>query len=80
MPLHLSISHSVHGGRGVSQHVMDRGCTPPRQTPPWADTPIPRHSHPLRWPLRRAVRILLECILVYIYFQTVNINNRVFYS
>ena len=50
MFLHLSVSHSVH--KGVVY-------TPQEDTPnPQADTPPPR------WPLNRAVRILLECILV----------------
>ena len=61
MFLHLSVSHSVH-----------RGCLgrPPRQTPPWAATPLGRHplgSQPpprARRPLQQTVRILLECILV----------------
>ena len=32
--------------RGIFQHAMDMGCTPPRQTPPWADTPIPSADTP----------------------------------
>ena len=45
------------------------GRQPPRQTPPWADTPRADTMHwadtpPPRRPLQRAVRILLECILV----------------
>ena len=68
------VKNSVHGGV-VSQHVPpDRH--PPRQTPPWVDTtpgqtpPLGRHP-PLGQPPplthkvnERAVRILLECILV----------------
>ena len=53
MFLHLSVSHSVHGGGDVSQHIL-------RQT-----TPSPgRHPLSCRWLLQRTVRILLECILV----------------
>ena len=33
---------------GISQHAMGRGCTPPRQTPPQADTP--GHTHTLDTP------------------------------
>ena len=43
--------------------------TLPRQTSPWADTP------PQRLPLRRMVRILLECIIVSIsccFFRVLN--------
>ena len=58
MFLHLSVSHSVHRGRCLTDT-------------PWADqqadTPYPVHagihSSPRR-PLQRTVRILLECILV----------------
>ena len=46
----------------------------PRQTPPWADTPQGRPPRadtrlpsPLRRPLQRTVRILLEYILVFMY-------------
>ena len=44
MFLHLSISHSVHRGRCVSQHVL--GKTPPGRHIPactGADTPLGRH-------------------------------------
>ena len=42
-------------------HMTPPGKTPPPgQTPPWADTPLPAI------PNERAVRILLECILVLI--------------
>ena len=44
---HPSVSHSVHGGVSASS---PGGCLPhihpgqtPRQTPPWADTPLGRH-------------------------------------
>ena len=43
----------------LSDILFTGGCTPSGLTPPWADTPRPK------WPLKRAVRILLECILVY---------------
>ena len=52
-------------GEGVSASgsqgdIPPLGQTPPRQTPPWTDTPSPRR------PLLQTVRILLECILVLI--------------
>ena len=57
MFLHLSVSHSVHGG-------CIPACT--GQTP-LADTPVGRHTHilgrPPCQPLQQMVRILLECIL-----------------
>ena len=59
--LHQSVNHSIHR-RGVWQ--------PPGQTPPWADNPPPRADtpplHSACWDTvkKRAVRILLECILV----------------
>ena len=65
------VKNSVHGGclsRGcVSQHTF--GQTPPskhtpylpRHTPPRADTPSPTLRDTVN---KRAVRILLECILV----------------
>ena len=57
--------------RWVRWHGMPPGQTFPRQTPPFADTPLDRDfpgRHP-SWILQdtvneRAVRILLECILV----------------
>ena len=56
MFLHLSVSHSVHGGGSASLHA---GI---------ADSPGSRHP-PAQYMLgdtanKRAVRILLECILV----------------
>ena len=61
MFLHLSVSHSVHGGGGHTPPPL--GQTPPgRHTPPRADT-TPR-ADALRWPLQWTVCILLECILV----------------
>ena len=44
MFLHLSVSHSVHGGGGVSQHAL--GQTPPGQTYPsmhWGRHPTGTH-------------------------------------
>ena len=75
MFLHLSISHSVYRGRGligrgvcVSQHVMGKGADP----------------HPPRWALKRAVSILLECILfasneVYVKFRNSGQDSGTFY-
>ena len=50
-------------GRGVSQHARGRGAVHPLRTP-WTDTPrqTPPRQTPPRRPLKRAVRILLECI------------------
>ena len=57
MSLHLSTSHSVHR-RGVYPNMQWLGGVhPPEQTPP-------RQTPPSRWPLKWAVCILLECILV----------------
>ena len=60
MFLHLSVSHSVHGGVSTSVHA---GIHTPQ-----ADTPLlGRHPpSPSRRPLQRMVRILLECFLVII--------------
>ena len=52
------VSASVHAGKHTP------GQTPPGRQPPWADTPLGRHSPPSRRLLLRTVRILLECILV----------------
>ena len=61
MFLHLSVSHSVHGGGVCPSACWDTPPPPPpRQTPPWADTNLPLG----RRLLLRMVRILLECILV----------------
>ena len=52
--------------------VHPQGDTPLAFTPPpWADIPLGRHPLQIdtpRWPLKRAVRILLEYILVKIVF------------
>ena len=61
MFLHLSASHSVHGGGG-DVHLLDRhpSADTPRQSPP---TPQGRHLSPApEMATKRAVRILLECI------------------
>ena len=66
MFLHLSVSHSVHGGwTGIHlgrhppgrQPPLDRHSTLPRQTPPRHISPPPRR------PLKRTVRILLTFLL-----------------
>ena len=71
MFLHLSVSHSVHGGGGpasVHAGIPPRTRHPREQTPPslGADIPPPGSSPMLgdmvnKW----AVRILLECNLVF---------------
>ena len=65
MFLHLSVSHSVHGGGATHPHLLGRhpqGRHPPGRHTPRADT-TPR-ADALRWPLQWTVCILLECILV----------------
>ena len=60
MFLHLSVSHSVHGGVGG---VCLSACW---DTPPWVDTPAGQTPPPPRadtWLLQRMVHILLECLL-----------------
>ena len=64
MFLHLSVSHSVHGGRRwLCLPNCMLGYTPHRQTP------LPTYRHPTlpriqRYTVnKRAVRILLKCIL-----------------
>ena len=65
--LHLSVSHSVHGGC-LPQCML--GCTLPGRHHPWAETHPSGHTPPLhrpptsRRPLQRTVRILLERFLV----------------
>ena len=59
MFLHLSVSHSVHRGVGLSAYWD----TPPGQTPLGADIP-PAQCMLGDTGNKRAVRILLECILV----------------
>ena len=73
MFLHLSVSHSVRGGVCLST-CLD---TPPKQTTPWeadtpedADPPWKADTPPAQCMLgdtgnKRAVSILLECILVH---------------
>ena len=39
---------------------------PGRPLPPQVDTLLGRHPHPIRRPLQRTARILLECILVFL--------------
>ena len=69
-----SVCHSVHGGVSASVHAgihtppgadTPRADTLPEQTPPGQGAD-PSGSRPPggRWLLLRAVRILLECILV----------------
>ena len=69
MLLHLSVSHSVHSGRGLPTHpcrqTWGEGLGRPRGCrPPWMQT-FPGYVN--KW----AVRILLECIpvLVLHYFN-----------
>ena len=63
MFLHLSVSHSVHGGGDCLPQCM-LGYTPQEQTPPLgADIP-PAQCMLGDTGNKRAVRTLLECILV----------------
>ena len=77
MFLHLSVSHSVHRGRVPGQvHPPLGPSTPPGPgTPPRPGTPRDQVHPPLREQCmtgdtgnKRAVRILLECILVTFHF------------
>ena len=68
---HLSVSHSVHGGRVVCLSACWKDT-------PWADNPRSRHP-PAQCMLgdtgnKWAVRILLECILVVTNFGKFNKN------
>ena len=63
MFLHLSVSHSVHRGESTWAGTPPGRYTPQAGTSPW-------QVHPpgnVCWDMvnKRAVRILLECILVY---------------
>ena len=70
----LCLGGSLFGGVSVSVCLCPHlGRDPPGQTTPPADTSLGRHPpgrhhalgrHPPQRPLQRAVRILLECILV----------------
>ena len=62
MFLHLTVSHSVHGGGWCLPHFM-LGYTPlGRRPPPHIQTPH-SPSHTTVYSNKRAVRILLKCIL-----------------
>ena len=83
MFLHLSVSHSVHGGvsasvdAGIHTPWADTplGQTPPADTPPGQTAPLlGRHPPPSRGPLQQTVRILLECFLVLIMMFRIKIE------
>ena len=57
MFLHLSVSHSVHRGEGVSCHFLLWIAPPPGSPPRMA----PPRQHPLPTVNKRAVGIILEC-------------------
>ena len=65
MFLHLSVSHSVHGGGGVMMSLPVMESTPGTAPPP---SIVPLRTPPKGWHTltvnKRAVRILLECFLV----------------
>ena len=66
MFLHLSVSHSVHGGGYLGRYPLGR-YTSRAGTPPSRYTPgryTPRHSACWDTVNKQAVRIPLECILV----------------
>ena len=65
MFLHLSVSHSVHGGVADTPQA-----DPHNRHTPWADIPQTDTPPPKR-PLQRAVRILLERFLVVSLFNQV---------
>ena len=61
------VSQHAMGMRCVSQHAMGQWCgRHPLGRKPLGKTPQPTEKQPLK----QAVRILLECILVYCYFDT----------
>ena len=60
--LHLSVSHSVHRGRGFPNREPPQTEIPLNRDPPWTETPQDRD--PL-YAKERALRIQLECILVF---------------
>ena len=62
MFLHLSVSHSVHGGVYPSM-LSSRHQPPGRHIPACTGTDTPSPPPP-RWPLQQTVHIPLECILV----------------
>ena len=76
----LGSRHSPKGDtlREVDTHweadTPQEADTPWKQTPPEADTPLPREADtplPCRRLLLRTVRFLLECILVYFVLQLI---------
>ena len=70
------VKNSVHGGG----RCLPRGVSVQGKCLPWGRVSaqrglgggLPRGWRTLRWPLNRAVRILLECILVWVCFATRN--------
>ena len=83
MFLHLSVSHSVHGG-GVPGQVHPQQVHPLGRYTPWAGTPPGPGTPPEQCMLgdtgnKQAVRILLECILVGICFSFI-LNALMVYS
>ena len=52
------------GGSHPARETHGEGGNPWQGDPPEEDTPLGKEAPPPRWLLQRAIRILLECILV----------------
>ena len=76
---HPPSRHPLRSDSPPSKHLPPQPSTPRADTPLRADTllqadtppdqtPLPEQTHPERRPLLRMVRILLECILVFMLF------------
>ena len=75
MFLHLSV---ILFTGGVSRTTPWVGTPPGRHTIPQADTPLGRHLPPPRRPPQWMVRILLECILVFLLpFETPKVKSSI---
>ena len=61
-----SPGQTLPGRHHLGRHPLGRH---PQQTPLWVDTPSPP-----RWPLQQIVCILLDCILVYLFFSFLAFN------
>ena len=79
MFLHLSVSHSVHRGRSASVQCPLGADTLLGADPPWEQTPLWEQTPPSAQCMvgERAVRILLECILV---LEKITLHNQQYLS
>ena len=91
MFLHLSVSHSVHRGEYLGRYTPPgrytprqvhtlAGTSPSRYTPWQVQSPLGRYTPPGNacWDTvnKRAVRILLECILVFYFIQFMELDDK----